>query len=87
MKLGHNDHLMVGIIIYTWKEFDPQGAERRAKLGEMVLKSSGDFSFETTGHTLIKFGHNDHLVVGIRMYTWKMGGVLAETKEWCSGYC
>ena len=62
MKLGHNDHLVVGIRIYTWKGSDPQGA------GPNSAKSSNNFS-ETTGEILMKLGHNDHLVVGIRIYT------------------
>ena len=34
-------------------------------------KSSNDFFSETTGQILMKLGHNDHLVVEIRIYTWK----------------
>ena len=61
MKLGHNDHLVVGIRIYTWKGL---------RVGQMESNSvltSNNFS---TGQILMKLGHNDDLVVGIRIYTW-----------------
>ena len=40
-------------------------------MGSNNAKSSNDFSFETNGQTLMKLGHNDHLKVGIRIYTYK----------------
>ena len=39
-------------------------------MGSKSAKFSNDFS-ETTGQILMKLSHNDHLVVGIRIYTWK----------------
>ena len=38
------------------------------RAGSNSAKSSNDF--ETTGQILMKLGHNDHLVMGIRIYTW-----------------
>ena len=51
IKLGHNDHLVVGIIIYTCKGFDPEEAEGRDQMGSNSAKSSNDFSSEP----LLKF--------------------------------
>ena len=61
MKLGQNDHLVVGIRIYTWKGSDPTGGWGRDQMGSNSAKSSNDFFSETTGHILMKLGHNDHL--------------------------
>ena len=92
MKLGHNDHFVVWVIICTWYGSDPPGAEGR---GQMVLnsaKSSNDFSSETTGQVGMTVGYNDHLVVEIRIYTWKgyyddSGPKLLKHVQnaWCSG--
>ena len=63
------------MITYWWgsefileKGLTPQGAEGWGKIGSKCAKSSNDFS-ETTGQILMKLGHNDHVLVGIRIYT------------------
>ena len=90
MKRGHNDHLLVGIRIYTWKGSDPTGGWGAGpNVCQIVLNLNG-FSSETTGHILMKLGHNDHLVVRIRIYTWKWsdppGGLRAGSNSAKSSY-
>ena len=43
-------------------------------MGSNSAKSSNDFSSEITGQMLLKFGHNDHLVMGIRIFYLKRVG-------------
>ena len=40
MKLDHNDHLGVGIRIYTKDEYEPQGTEEQGQMGSNSSKSS-----------------------------------------------
>ena len=68
MKLGHNDHLVVEIGIYTRKRSDPQGAEGLCQMRSNNAKCPNDFS-ETTFQILKKLGLNGHFVVGIIIYT------------------
>ena len=49
----------------------PPGGWGRGQMGSNSVKSSNEFSSETTGQILMKLGHNDHLMVGIIIYTWK----------------
>ena len=69
-KTLHNDHLLVGIRIYSWKGCEPQGGwEARSN----SAKSSNDFSSETIGQILMKLGHNDHLYSGGDQYLYLKG--------------
>ena len=77
-------------MIYTWKGCDPQGADERGQMVSNSAKSYIDFSSEN--QIWMKVGYNDHFVVGIRIYTWKVyynnsGPKLMKhvQKAWCSG--
>ena len=49
LKLGHNDHLVVGIRIILKKGLSPQGAEGRGQMVSNSAKCSNELSSETTG--------------------------------------
>ena len=40
MKLGHNDHVVVGIIIYTWKWSEHPGGWEAVQMGSYSAKPS-----------------------------------------------
>ena len=64
MQIAYNNHLVVGIRIYSWKWSDITGSWG---VGPNSAKSSKDLLW-TTGQILMRL---DHLLVGIIIYSWK----------------
>ena len=78
----HNDHFDIKHLYFMCmsagyqcklKESDPRGLIVGVKWGQThcSVTSSSDFSSETAGQISMKRGHNDHLAVGIIIYTLK----------------